>query len=131
MRVDLWPSLTPPENDADCANILGKPARLAVFVAATDEGHACGFVEVGLRDVADGCDSSPVGYIEGWFVEPASRRRGIGRWLVAAAEQWARALGCTEMASDALLENRDGQQAHVRLGYVEVDRMISFRKSLR
>jgi len=130
MRVQLWPDLTPADNDADGAQVLSQARRFSVFVAESDDGDLIGFVEVGLRDVADGCDSSPVGYIEGWFVEPASRGKGIGRALVASAEEWARSRGCTEMASDALLDNIDSQRAHARLGYAEVDRMVSFRKSL-
>ena len=129
MRVQLWPDLSVDDNDADCANILARPDRFSVFVA-TDSGLVHGFVDVSLRDIADGCDSSPVGYLEGWFVKPAHRGKGIGRRLVAAAEAWARSQGCTEMASDALLNNVDGQRAHARLGYAEVDRMVSFRKRL-
>ncbi|MDQ6767610.1 MAG: GNAT family N-acetyltransferase [Candidatus Eremiobacteraeota bacterium] len=116
------------ENDRDCDKILADPNRLGVFVAHV-EGQAQGFLEVGLRDYADGCDSSPVGYIEGWYVEPAIRRSGVGRQLVEAAESWARSKGCSEMASDALIENVDSQLAHARLGYAEVERQVCFRKS--
>jgi aminoglycoside 6'-N-acetyltransferase I len=130
MRVQLWPNLTPADNDADYANMLSPARRCSVFVAESDEGRLSGFVEVSLRDTADGCDSSPVGYVEGWFVEQAFRGKGIGRALVASAEAWARSFGCTEMASDALIDNIDSQRAHARLGYAEVDRMVSFRKSL-
>jgi hypothetical protein len=35
------------------------------------------------------------------------------------------------MASDALFENTEGQRAHARLGYVEVERQVCFRKDLR
>jgi len=55
---------------------------------------------------------------------------GVGRRLVSAAEEWARARGCTEMGSDSILENVDGQNAHARLGYLEVERQVCFRKSL-
>jgi len=71
-----------------------------------------------------------VGYLEGWYVSPEHRRAGIGRKLVQAAEDWARSKGCTEMASDAELHNTQSQQAHRRLGYEEVERIVCFRKSL-
>lgn len=97
---------------------------------AEQNGQLVGFVEVSLRDYAEGCESSPVGYLEGWYVVPEHRKTGIGRRLVQAAEDWARAKGCSEMASDSELSNTQGQQAHARLGYQEVERMVCFRKSL-
>ena len=72
-----------------------------------------------------------MGYIEGWYVKSEFRRQGVGRQLVHAAEEWARSRGCTEMGSDSLLSNVDGQRAHVQLGYEEVDRVVTFRKALR
>jgi aminoglycoside 6'-N-acetyltransferase I len=57
--------------------------------------------------------------------------RGIGRALVEAAESYARAAGHDEMASDSDLENADGIAAHLALGYQEVERFVTFRKSLR
>jgi aminoglycoside 6'-N-acetyltransferase I len=88
-------------------------------------------VEAGLRSHADGCDEShEVGYIEGWFVAQNWRARGIGRKLVAAAEDWARVHGCTEMASDTWIDNQTSQLAHQALGYEVVDRCVNYRKSL-
>lgn len=88
-------------------------------------------MEVGARPYADGCDTSPVGYIEAWYVDPDSRLRGYGRALLAAAGEWSRARGYTEMASDAGLGNTGSHAAHNRLGYEEVDRVVQFRKLLR
>jgi aminoglycoside 6'-N-acetyltransferase I len=87
-------------------------------------------IELSLRTFADGCRSMPVPYVEGWYVVPEARRRGIGRALVAAAERWARDLGHTEMASDALLGNLESERAHLALGFEEVERAIRFRKDL-
>jgi aminoglycoside 6'-N-acetyltransferase I len=80
--------------------------------------------------VAEGCHSSPVPFIEGWYVEPAMQGRGIGRALVEAAEAHARAAGYTEIASDADVQNAEGIGAHSALGYDEVERVVCFRKSL-
>ncbi len=88
-----------------------------------------GLVEVSLRPYAEGCETSPVGYLEGLYVRPVFRRRGIARLLVREAEAWARAQGCREMASDAELTNLLGQEVHRRLGYEE-PRLVCFRKSL-
>ena len=101
-----------------------------VFVAERADGTLAGFVEVGARPYADGCDTSPVGYIEAWYVDPDARRRGHGRALIAAAEAWALARGYREMASDALIDNALSHAAHHRLGYEEVGRVVQFRKVL-
>ena len=101
-----------------------------VFIAEREDGSVAGFVEVGSRPYADGCDTSPVGYIEAWWVDPDVRRAGFGRALLAAAEDWARMRGYTEMASDALLDNTVSHAAHKRAGYDEVGRIVQFRKLL-
>jgi len=101
-----------------------------VFIAERPDGASCGFVEVGTRPYADGCDSSPVAYIEAWYVDPDVRRSGYGRAMLAAAESWARNAGYREIASDALLDNVVSHQAHLRSGYQEVDRVVQYRKVL-
>ena len=90
----------------------------------------CGFLEASLRSRADGCDSTPVGYIEGWYVDEDVRRRGVGRALVEAAEAWARSKGCRQMASDAELWNDVSHQAHGAIGYQETARLVLFKKDL-
>ena len=102
----------------------------AVFVVERDDGSLAGFVEAGSRPYADGCDSSPVGYIEAWYIDDDMRRRGCGRALLEAAEDWARSRGYTEMASDALLHNETSHAAHRASGYEEVERLVVFRKAL-
>lgn len=105
-------------------------ADAVVFVAVRPDGSVCGFVEAGSRPYADGCETSPVGYVEGWYVDPDVRREGYGRALLEAAEDWARAAGYQEMASDALIDNEMSRMAHLASGYEEVGRVIQFRKSL-
>ena len=102
----------------------------ALFVAERDDGSIAGFVEAGARPYADGCATSPVGYVEAWYVDPDMRRRGVGRALLAAAESWARGRGYREMASDAQLDNDASHAAHRRSGYAEVDRVVQYRKEL-
>jgi aminoglycoside 6'-N-acetyltransferase I len=101
-----------------------------VFVAERAEGGLCGFVETSVRPWADGCSHRPVGYVEGWYVDHDTRRQGIGRALIKAAESWARGKGCREMASDAELWNTLSHQAHTALGYEETARLVLFRKDL-
>jgi len=103
----------------------------AVFIAEEPDGTAVGFVEVGSRDYAEDATTSPVGYIEAWYVDAHVRRTGYGRALLAAAEEWARHTGCSEIASDAQINNTVSYAAHLRAGYAEVDRVVQFRKALR
>lgn len=106
------------------------PAPFAVFVADRGDGSLAGFVEVGTRPYAERCATSPVGYLEMWFVDPDMRRQGVGAQLVRVAEEWARSNGCREMASDTQLDNDVSFDAHSALGYEEVERIICFRRTL-
>lgn len=131
----LWSDGTLGEHHAEAALILaGTPPStlpLRVFVAEAD-GIVVGFIEVGLRSHADGCDTrQPVGFVEGWYVEPKQRGRGVGRALMQAAEDWARAQGCRELASDTWIDHEPSQRAHESLGFEVVDRCVNFRKALR
>ncbi|MFG0327833.1 MAG: GNAT family N-acetyltransferase [Phycisphaerales bacterium JB037] len=103
--------------------------RHLVLIAEDDMGPV-GLAEVSLRDYAEGCDSSPVGFLEGWFVAERARNQGLGRLLVAQAEQWASEQGCTEFASDAELHNAASLHAHERLGFEPVCDIRCFRKDI-
>lgn len=133
----LWPQTSAAEHARELGLILaGNTAAvltmpLVVFVAVAGDGRVVGFVEVDLRSHADGCDPlHPVGYIEGWYVAAYQRHLGIGKRLLAQAEDWARSHGCLEMASDALIDNALSQRAHEALGYEVVDRCVHYRKKL-
>jgi aminoglycoside 6'-N-acetyltransferase I len=135
MRNQLWPESSIEHHTEELVPILaGKSPGvmpLVYFVAEDANGEVVGFVEVGLRSTADGCDwARAVGYVEGWYVAESHRRRGVGAELIAAAENWAREQGCTEMASDTQIDNTQSLQAHLRLGYEISERSILFRKKL-
>src|SRR5262249_8427781 len=102
----------------------------AVLVAIRPAGGLCGFLEASIRPFAEGCDTRPVGYVEGWFVDPDMRRPGAGKALVMTAEQWAAGHGCTELASDAHPENTISLQAHRALGFEESARSVHLHKRL-
>src|SRR4029078_6731880 len=89
-----------------------------------------GFLELDFRKYAPGCRSSPVAFIEGWYVEPEARGRGVGRALIEAAEAYARAARHHEIASDAEAENVEGIGAHLALGFEEIERVLFSRPSL-
>lgn len=134
LRHDLWPDTSVAAHRAEVdAIVAGRPRStlpLVVFVAESED-RLIGFVEVGLRSHADGCDPSrPCGFLEGWYVEPSFQKRGIGRALVARAEAWCRSQGCTEMASDTWIDREESQRAHEALGFEVVDRCVNYFKRL-
>ena len=135
MREALWPKTPAEEHARELTEILeGKPAvtlPLVILVAEASDRGLAGFLEIDLRSHADGCNPSrPVGYVEGWYVAENHRHRGIGRKLLAAAEDWARSQGCVEIASDTWIENEVSQRVHEALGYEVVDRCVHYRKTL-
>ena len=135
MRAALWPDADVDDLRFEVAAFFAASSDAAmlhrVFVAQAEDGTLAGMLELSLRSYADGCTSSPVPFIEGWYVAPEARRRGVGGALVKAAEQWAIAHGYAEMASDALIDNKVSHRAHTSLGFEEVERAIRFRKSLK
>ena len=114
LREALWPGSLSVHDRETRQYLEERPSAPIIFVAETD-GRLVGFLELDYRKYTPGCSSSPVPFIEGWYVEPALRGRGIGRALVQAAEAHARAAGYHEIASDAEHENSDGIAAHLAL----------------
>lgn len=132
MREALWPEYASDWHASEIAQYFAGNLRmpLEVLLAADESGVPIGFAELSIRAYAEGCLTDRVAYLEGWYVVPEARRRGIGRLLVAAAEQWALAQGCTEFGSDAVIDNETSAAAHRALGFVETVQIRCFRKSL-
>ena len=131
----LWPETPTAEHREEISTVMtsGMSGTLsgAILVSYDSDGALTGFIEVGLRSHADGCDTArPVGFVEGWFVYESFRNRGIGGELIRSAEQWARMQGCIEMASDTWIDEERSQRAHEALGFEVVDRCVHFRKRL-
>jgi aminoglycoside 6'-N-acetyltransferase I len=131
MRQRLWPSARG-EHAREIAAFFAGDRRdpAEVLVAMDEEGRPVGFAEVTIRSHAEGCRPGRIAYLEGWFVEEAHRRCGIGAALIAAVERWGRAQGCSELASDTEIENTASAAAHRALGFEEVDRIACFTKPL-
>jgi aminoglycoside 6'-N-acetyltransferase I len=135
LRAALWPESSVEEHAQEVTAILAgtfsTTMPLVVFVSEANDDVLTGFLEAGLRSCADGCNRSrPVGYVEGWYVVRNCRRQGIGSALVRAAEDWARSMGCTEMASDTQIDNHLSQRAHEAVGFKTTERSVLYRKSL-
>jgi len=129
MRHGLWTDAPMEYLALDLDHLLADEDT-AVFMAFNENRQPVGFIEVSLRSFAEGCETSPVGYIEAWFVGELVRGQRLGRDLVHTAERWAREKGCDEMASDTWLENEGSIAAHLQLGFHEADRLVHFVKRL-
>ncbi len=130
LRNALWPGSPDDHRREVAAYFATAQDTWTCLVAEVGAEGVIGFVEVGLRAYAEGCRSSPVGYLEGVFVAESHRKLGVGRALVDAAERWVREQGCKEMASDREIHNEDSGRFHATLGFEEVERIVCFRKSL-
>lgn len=128
MRAALWPDEDPAGLRVEAGEMLA--AGACTVLLARHDGRVVGFLELTLRSHVEGCDSSPVGYIEAWYVAPDQRGRGVGRALVAAAERWCRERGCSHIGSDTEVSNVQSQAAHRALGFRELPPIVCFYKPL-
>jgi aminoglycoside 6'-N-acetyltransferase I len=121
MRRRLWP-------DAGADELEREPPMFGLV--AEEEGRLVGFAEASVRDYAEGAPGGPAAYLEGIWVQPDCRRRGIAGALLAAVEAWARRRGFAWLGSDALLDNEVSHRWHRRAGFAEVERIVVFGKTL-
>lgn len=132
MRCALWPwdSVEDHAEEAEALYLVGHPDRHAL-VPLDDNGIALGFAEATIRqDYVDGCQTSPVVFLEGIYVRPEARCMGVAKALANAVGLWGKAKGCTEYASNALLDNVDSHRFHVAIGFAETERVVYFRRDL-
>lgn len=130
LRRALWPEPSADSHRDDIRDILGR-SDCTAFVARDDDGRPIGLAEAALRhDYVNGCETSPVGFLEGIYVVPDQRSRGVAQALCSTVEAWAREHGCSELASDTGLTNTAAQRAHAAMGFEEMERVIYYRKRL-
>ena len=131
MRHKLWPHLAVDSHRAEIVDALSEPERLVAFLCLGLKGEATGFAEASVRsDYVNGCETSPVAFLEGIFVRSPVRRQGVARALVNAVAAWARSKGLKELASDADLSNTISHAMHEALGFEETQQVVYFRRCL-
>lgn len=131
LRTKLWPHCTKQESRSECLKIIeSERATCFVSYSTSDGNKGIGFIEVSTRDYSDGCDSSPVGYIEGIFVSEANRKKGLGQKLIKKSYRWFLSKGCSEVGSDALIDNENSISFHKHIGFEEVERHVVFKKQI-
>ena len=132
LRAELWPDEDAGQHGAELAETLSADSdRDFACVALTAEGRCIGFAEAALRsDYVNGCETSPVAFLEGIYVAEPYRRSGVARMLCRAVEAWGRERGCAEFASVAAIDNLASLALHRALGFVETERVVFFRKTV-
>jgi aminoglycoside 6'-N-acetyltransferase I len=132
MRAALHPDGSIAEHREDVLQELAKhsPDYLALICCAED-GASVAFAEAKIRhDYVEDCETSPVPFLEDIYVAPEYRRRGVASALVAAIADWGRSKGCTEFASNILIDNMQSHAFHLSAGFQETSRTINFRQPL-
>jgi len=122
MCVALWPELT-----VDSVLRMNHEGLFKNEFLYFDGDVPAAFLSLSLRgDYVEGADSSPVGYIEGLYVKPEFRRKGIAEKMVEHAKEWSKQFGCTELASDCILDNEGSKAFHKDVGFTEANKIVCF-----
>lgn len=128
LREQLWPTTTTEGHTEEIEIILEEEDYTCML--AYDGANPVGFIEFSIHNRAVGCDSKNVGYLEGWFVLPDYRGKGVGKILMNAMESWAKAQGCKEIASDCEVSNDTSCAAHTALGFEKIGELVHFKKQI-
>lgn len=125
--VSLWPEISKEEMLQGRAE--GEFTHEYLYVK---DDHIIAFISLSLRnDYVEGTDSSPVGYIEGIYVNEEYRGQGIGRALIEYAKKWSIEQGCSQLASDVELDNHMSELFHQKIGFKEANRLICYTMDLK
>ncbi len=129
LAAKLWPDNTAEKLVVEFDKLISDK-YVAIFICC-ESNKIIGFAQCQLRsDYVEGTSSSPVGYLEGIFVEESYRKQGYAKQLLLACETWAKEQGCTEFASDCELDNLQSIAFHHNNGFDEVNRIVCFVKRI-
>jgi len=132
MGLALWPHYKKKKNELKkiFEKIIKSPKE-TFFLCKKKDNKSVAFINISLRsDYVSGSTTSPVGYVEGIYVKPEYRKQGLAKELIRIAEQWALKKGCKELGSDTELDNINSQKFHKNLGFKEVNKVVSFIKTI-
>lgn len=130
MGLSLWPHAKKDELAEEFGESI-LSLKHKIFLCKNDKNEPIAFIDVSLRsDYVEGSTSNPVGYVEGIYVKPGYRNRGVAKKLIKLAEDWAAKQGCKELASDAELDNIDSQKFHKKIGFKEANKIVCFIRKI-
>ena len=129
LAIKLWPDNEFQDLKNEFKSMLNTEKHKSFLYLVDDK--PIGFVHMSIRtDYVEGSDSSPVGYVEGIYVEAEFRRQGISKELLDRGEAWAKEKGCTQIGSDIEYDNTTSYHFHKGIGFKEANRLICFIKDI-
>lgn len=130
LRQQLWPTQTKQSHLDDGLNFI-ESENLTSFVLINEMQQVIAFADASIRhDYVNGCQHSPVVYLEGIFVDPQWRLKKCAKKLIRAIEAWGKSMGCREMASDAEFNNTASHKMHQKLGFQMTEKVVFFQKNI-
>jgi GNAT superfamily N-acetyltransferase len=114
------------ETLASLGQMLGSP-RYVVVVASAGSGALLGWAAAERRLMLETGESVE---ITGLVVAASARRMGVGRALVAAAEQWARGNGFSSIRVRSNVARAESHPFYEKLGYERAKTQHAYRKAL-
>jgi aminoglycoside 6'-N-acetyltransferase I len=129
LTLELWTDCEYETEYISYKRILKSENETCYLIA--DQSTYFGFIHISLRfEYVEGANTSPVGYIEGIYIKPEYREFGYGKKLVKYGIVWAKEKGCSEIGSDAKLENKNSHHFHTRIGFKETNRTINYLQKI-
>jgi aminoglycoside 6'-N-acetyltransferase I len=130
MGMDLWPDNDFEELKKDFFKIINKENG-KIFLSFEND-TPIGFLYVSIRsDYVEGTKSRPTGYVEGIYVNPNYRRKGLSKQLLLEGEKWLKEKGCKQIGSDIEIDNQQSYHFHTATGFKEANRLIAFIKDIK
>jgi len=130
MALMLWPEGNTISSLKEEISIIMADEKSVIFLARKNNVNV-GFAHCQVRhDYVEGTNTSPVGYLEGFFVQEKHRSYGIGTKLIHACEEWLREKEILEIASDTEIINSASIRFHLHNGFSEVNRIVCFSKRI-
>ncbi|MBN3555461.1 GNAT family N-acetyltransferase [Fictibacillus nanhaiensis] len=130
LAIALWPDNQFSELRKEFKQLLNSEKDKVIVYLIHAEPIA--FIHVSIRsDYVEGSRSSPTGFVEGIYVKPDHRRKGISNKLITQGESWLKTRGCKQIGSDIELSNDTSYHFHTSVGFKEANRLIAFIKDIK
>jgi GNAT superfamily N-acetyltransferase len=125
LAADLGYEVDPAVVSDRLSRFLARPDQQ--FLIADIEGHPAGWLHVASAEFVE---AGRFAWIAGLVVSEGHRQKGIGRLLMARAEDWAREQGCPVVRLWSSSSRTGAHRFYERLGYTNIKTQYSFAKSL-
>ncbi len=130
LRTELWPNTYDSHRAEINEYFNGQAIDIACVYLLDIDGQVAGFIELNIRNFAEGSRRARVPYVEAWVVASAYRGKGYGKALMQFAQNWAQDQGYSELASDTELGNESSIAIHKHLGFNQTEQLVCFIKQL-